>query len=45
VRKLITNANSQDVDIGLPQPASNHVELIEVVQWPNANPVIGLVID
>jgi hypothetical protein len=42
---LVTQANSQHVYVRFTQPASHHIQLLEVFNRPNSHTMIGLVID
>jgi hypothetical protein len=44
-RKLVTQTNTQYVDLGNTQAAAQHVEFIEVIRRADTHPVIGLVVD
>ena len=43
--RLITDANSQNIDVRLFQAVAQSVEFIQIVGWADADSVIGFVID
>ena len=45
VGQLVAKSDSQHINLRLPEAASEHVQLIEIVNRADSDPVVGLVVD
>lgn len=45
VGSLVAKSDSQHINLRLPEAASEHVQLIEIVNRADSDPVVGLVVD
>jgi len=41
---LITETNTKDVDLGSTQTTAKHIQLVEIVRWPNVHSMVITVV-